>query len=95
MALLGPEGGGRRRSEQDRRNPAPLQSVMFCRGERLFDLFMCLSLFLFVHGDFFPPSSFIPDILFKLSQTPTPGNKNIVGFICIIFLFEIKMLWMS
>lgn len=33
----------------------------------------------------------MPDVLFTLSQTPTPGNKNIVGFIHIIFLFEIKM----
>lgn len=33
----------------------------------------------------------MPDVLFTLSQTPTPGNKNIVGFIHIIFLFVIKM----
>lgn len=40
---------------------------------------------------FFPNSYYMPDVLFTLSQTPTPGNKNIVGFIHIIFLFEIKM----
>lgn len=43
----------------------------------------------------FFPNSYIPDVLFKLPQTPAPGNKNIVDFIHIIFLFEIKMTAMS
>lgn len=53
-------------------------------------LFLSLSLIFHLCIDIFFPDSFKPEVLFKLSQTPTPGNKNIVGFSPITFLFKIK-----
>lgn len=42
------------------------------------------------------PNRFKPDVLLTLSQTPTPGDKNIVGFIVLLFFFwKQKCLWMS
>lgn len=50
---------------------------------------LSLSLSLSVRALRFSPNSLKPEVSFKSSQTPTPGNKNIVGF-SLLFLFKIK-----
>lgn len=81
-AVLGP-GAGAHETEG---------MLTLCRERDGAFLVLCFSLFLFcLCPEMFLPNSFMPDIVFTLSQTPTPSNKNIVGFIPIIFLFEIKI----
>lgn len=61
---------------------------MVCRGDGLLWHIlvpMLLSLSLFARASRCSPNSLRAEVLFKSSQTSTPGNKNIVGFSPILF----------